>query len=139
MSPDFTRTHFDIEQDERFFRLRSELGVSSFGLNVLALQPGQRGRIHLHQNQEEVYIVLRGELTLLIEGEAEILGVHDAIRVAPEVRRQLTNVGSEPCVLIALGGEGEHAGRDGEAFTGWAETEGRAPQELPLPDDVPHA
>jgi hypothetical protein len=40
-------------------------------------------------------------------------------------------------ILLALGGSGEHAGRDGEAFSSWEETEGRPPQEVPLPDDLP--
>jgi hypothetical protein len=39
-------------------------------------------------------------------------------------------------VLIALGGDGEHRGRDGEAFTSWDATTGALPQEIPLPADL---
>ena len=28
-------------------------------------------------------------------------------------------------------------GLDGEAFSAWSESEGRPPQEVPLPDDLP--
>ena len=54
---------------DRFLPLRRQLGVTSFGMNQIVLQPGQRGRIHRHERQEEVYLVLEGRLTLVIESE----------------------------------------------------------------------
>jgi hypothetical protein len=40
--------------------------------------------------------------------------------------------------VLALGGAGEHQGRDGRAWTSWDEGgPGRSPQEVPLPDDLP--
>src|SRR4051812_3609348 len=53
----------DPDAEERFLPLRRMLGVTSFGLNQILLRPGQRGRIHRHTRQEEVYIVLAGTLT----------------------------------------------------------------------------
>ena len=50
-----------------------QLGVSTFGLNQIVLGPGQRGRIHRHRRQEEVYLVLEGTLTLFVEGEEHTL------------------------------------------------------------------
>jgi len=116
--------------------LRRLLGVSSFGINQIALEPGQRGRIHRHERQEEVYLVLEGTLTLIVEGEEIELGEDELVRVAPNVRRQLVNRGPEKLLLLALGGEGEHHGRDGEAFGSWDEQVGVSPQELPLPSDL---
>jgi uncharacterized cupin superfamily protein len=125
-------------EGERFQRLRSELGVTSFGLNLLRLAPRQRGRIHRHEQQEEVYLVLEGELTLLIEGEPRVLREGELARVGPTVRRQLTNASDADAVVLALGGAGEHAGRDGRAWSEWDERgEGRPPQEVPLPEDLP--
>ncbi len=131
-----TRASLDAGAGERFVPLRRRLGVTSFGFNQLILAPGQRGRIHRHAEQEEVYIVLEGTLSLLVEGEEEKLEVGDMIRVAPQVRRQLVNRGPDPLRMLALGGSGEHAGRDGEAFTSWEQTEGAPPQEVPLPEDL---
>ena len=127
----------DPDSGERFQRLRHELGVSTFGMNLLVLQPGQRGRIHAHDVQEEVYLVLEGELSLALEGAERVLGVGELARVGPTVRRQLTNRGATRLVVLALGGSGEHAGRDGRAWESWdADGPGRPPQELPLPEDV---
>jgi len=63
-------TRLDLDGDERVQALRRALGVSSFGLNLILLGPGQRGRIHRHERQEEVYVVLDGTLTLVVEDEA---------------------------------------------------------------------
>lgn len=130
-------THLDYETDERLVPLRRRLGVSSFGLNQIILGPGQRNRVHRHELQEEVYLVVQGTLTLVIEDEELELEADQLVRVAPEVRRQLVNCGSEPVVLLAIGGAGEHRGRDGQAFSSWEQTTGASPQEIPLPPDLP--
>jgi len=127
----------DPATGERFQALRRELGVSTFGLNLIVLQPGQTGRIHRHARQEEVYLVLEGELSLLVEGEEHRLAEGALARVAPSVRRQLVNRRPRRLVLLALGGAHPHEGRDGEAFAAWEEAEGRPPQETPVPADVP--
>src|SRR6267154_200179 len=113
--PDIAFAAIARGSDERFQSLRRQLGLHSFGMNLLVLKPGQRGRIHAHEKQEEVYLVLEGELTLLVEGTEYALGPDRLARVGPMVRRQLVNAGSERVVLIALGGSGDHLGRDGRA------------------------
>jgi mannose-6-phosphate isomerase-like protein (cupin superfamily) len=128
----------DRDTPERFQLLRRELGVSSFGCNLIVLGSRARGRIHAHEHQEEVFLVLEGELTLLVEGAEHVLGCDQLVRVGPAARRQLTNTGPERLVLLALGGSGEHAGRDGLAWESWDDdSPGRPPQEIPMPVDLP--
>jgi len=131
-----SRARLDPDSDERFFALRRALGVTSFGMNQILLQPGQRGRIHRHHRQEEVYLVLEGRLTLVVEGEEIELTDGELIRVAPDLRRQLVNRGPARLMLLALGGDGDHHGRDGEAFVSWEQAVGAPPQEVPLPADL---
>jgi mannose-6-phosphate isomerase-like protein (cupin superfamily) len=127
----------DRDHGERFQTLRRELGVESFGVNLIVLRAGERGRIHSHEHQEEVYLVLAGELTLGIEGVEHALGPDRLARVPPKVRRQLVNAGRDTLVLLALGGAGRHIGRDGSAWESWDEAgPGRPPQEVPLPEDL---
>ncbi len=128
----------DRSGEQRFQTLRRQLGVTSFGINLVLLAPGERGRIHSHERQEEVYLVLEGELTLLVEHEPTVLGPDSAVRVAAGLRRQLVNAGREQLILLALGGAGEHVGRDGAAWSDWDEPgPGRPPQEVPLPGNLP--
>jgi quercetin dioxygenase-like cupin family protein len=130
------KTKLEPETSERFVPLRRQLGVSAFGLNQITLAPGERSRIHRHARQEEVYLVLEGTLTVLVEGEDNDLARGELMRVAPGIRRQLVNRGPERVILLALGGAGEHQGRDAEAFVSWEAQSGAPPQEVPLPPDL---
>ncbi len=139
-APDGVSTaRLDQPPEQRFARLRATLGVSSFGINVLTFESGQRNRIHRHKQQEEVYVVLDGTLTLMVEDEPNEYVVGDVVRVAPEVRRQLVNRGPDVLRLLAIGGyvDHDHEPRDAEAFNTWDETEPGTPQSVPLPDDLP--
>jgi uncharacterized cupin superfamily protein len=135
METGFAFAKLDPDSEERFVSLRRALGVSTFGINQIRLGPGQRGRIHRHTQQEEVYLVLSGTLTLWIEGERHELGPGEIARVAPEVRRQIANPHRDEVLLIALGGANEHVGRDGHAYTSWDDATGASPQDIPLPED----
>jgi quercetin dioxygenase-like cupin family protein len=138
MAQDPTIIALDFDTDERFVRLGKLLGVTGFGINQLTLQPGQRMRIHRHAGQEEVYLVIEGRLTVLIEGVAHTVAAGELMRVAPEVRRQLANTHREPVTLVALGSARDgHESRDAEAFNTWEETTGGQPRDVPLPDDLP--
>jgi mannose-6-phosphate isomerase-like protein (cupin superfamily) len=137
---DIAFTTLDRGIGERFQSLRRELDVRGFGMNLVVLQPRQRGRIHAHEQQEEIYLVLEGELTLLVEGVEHVLGPDRLVRVGANTRRQLVNMGPERLVLLALGGSGDHVGRDAHAWGSWDDHgPGLSPQELPLPADLPSA
>jgi quercetin dioxygenase-like cupin family protein len=129
----------DQTPEQRFARLRATLGVSSFGINVLTFDAGERNRIHRHARQEEVYVVLDGTLTLMVEGERHEYVVGDVVRVAPEVRRQLVNRGPGALRLLALGGyvDHQHEPRDAEAFNDWSDAEPGTVQTVPVPDNLP--
>jgi uncharacterized cupin superfamily protein len=127
----------DPDGEDRFQRLRQELGVSTFGLNLLRLRAGERSRIHRHLHQEEVYLVLEGRLTLLVEDEPTVLERGALARVAPDVRRQLVNRERDPLLLLALGGANAHEGRDGRAYRAWDEEgEGHSPADVPFPENI---
>jgi uncharacterized cupin superfamily protein len=131
----FTRLKDEVE--DRFQRLRRELGVSTFGLNLVLLKPGQRGRIHRHQRQEEVYLVLEGTLELVLEGEPHRLEAGELARVGPDVRRQLVNRSPQRLAVLAIGSANDHDGRDGVAFASWEDPQGGSPADVPWPEDVP--
>ena len=79
----FTRTALALDGDERFVSLRRPLEVSGMGMNLIILAPGQRGRVHDHERQEEVYLVWEGTLTLIVEGEPHDLARGELARVGP--------------------------------------------------------
>jgi quercetin dioxygenase-like cupin family protein len=127
------------EPVDRFVRLRAPLEVTSFGLNKMVMAPGERNRIHRHTVQEEVYLVLSGELNLGLEGTEYRFGVGEIVRVAPGVRRQLVNRGPGMLELLIIGSmtDREHSPRDAEPFLEWSDTEPGTLHTVPLPEDLP--
>ena len=90
----------------RFRPAREALGVEAWGMNLLELDPhcsGYPEHDHAKDGQEEVYVVLRGAITLQAEGREHVLGQGDLVRVSPTVRRKFVT-GDEGATLLALGG-----------------------------------
>jgi quercetin dioxygenase-like cupin family protein len=97
-----------------FRKIRSELGVTAFGINAVVLPPAYTTNPHHHERQEEVYVVLAGEIEFSLGGEPRTLGPGGIARVDAETVRFLRNVSeSEPATYICVGGAGGYVGRDG--------------------------
>ena len=84
--------------------VRRTLGVGSFGVNVVDIPPG--GRIPEHdetaRDQEELFFVVAGAPTLVVDGESHPLTAGTFARIDPEHRRTVRNDAGEPArVLIA--------------------------------------
>lgn len=89
-----------------FKRARAELGVESFGMQVIDM-PGNYENYpehdHTHDNQEEVFLVMRGGGEIEIEGERFPLDSDHIARVGPETKRKVWP-GSDGIRLVVLGG-----------------------------------
>jgi len=89
-----------------FKRARAELGVESFGMQVIDLPPsfdGYPSHDHNHDAQEEVYVALRGAGELEVDGERMPLDEEHMARVGPAEPRKVW-VGPEGMRLLVLGG-----------------------------------
>jgi mannose-6-phosphate isomerase-like protein (cupin superfamily) len=108
--------HIDGLGDEPGFRkVRRELGVTAFGVNVIVIPPGIEGRRHYHERQEELYFVHRGEIEMEFgDGASYLLGEGALARVdAQTVRVMRTAPDSDGAAVLVVGGEGGYVGRDG--------------------------
>ena len=89
-----------------FKRARAELGVEAFGMQVIDLPPNfDRFPEHDHaeSGQEEVYLLLSGDATLIVDGEEVPLDRGTLVRVGPAARRSFVSGERAPRIL-ALGG-----------------------------------
>ena len=89
-----------------FKRARAELGVESFGLQVLDLPPNLTQypeHDHAADGQEEVFIPIRGTGAIEIDGERFPIDPGTMVRVGPEAKRKLYS-GEEGMRVIAVGG-----------------------------------
>ena len=66
----FTKVHFDFEHLPYLTNPRSQLKTHAVALGLIQLPPGEGYTFtHSHAQQEEVYIVIEGQGTMLIDGE----------------------------------------------------------------------
>jgi uncharacterized cupin superfamily protein len=105
----------DLGEGPGFRKVRSALGVTAFGVNAIVLPPAYATRKHSHERQEELYLVLDGEIEFEFgDGETHTLGRGGMARVAPETVRRLRNASpSEEAIYFCVGGAGGYVGRDG--------------------------
>lgn len=88
-------------------KARAELGVQSFGMQVIDLPPNYADypeHDHEEDGQEEVYSVMRGSGAIEIEGERLDLTPDVLVRVGPGIKRKLF-AGPEGVRVLALGGK----------------------------------
>jgi mannose-6-phosphate isomerase-like protein (cupin superfamily) len=88
-------------------KARAELGVESFGMQVIDLPPNYTDypeHDHEKDGQEEVYSVMRGSGELDVEGERIALTPDVLVRVGPGIKRKIYP-GPEGMRLLALGGK----------------------------------
>ncbi len=101
----YHKAHFDWDQLPPLTSPRRQLGLTGVALGLINLPPGEGYTFtHSHREQEEVYMVLAGGGTLLVDGEAVPLAPGDMVRVDPASKRALHNGGSEPLRIICAGG-----------------------------------
>lgn len=89
-----------------FKRARAELGVESFGLQVIDMPPNFDNypeHDHAGDGQEEVFMAIRGGGEIEIEGERFPLDPEHMARVAPGVKRKVWP-GPEGIRMVIVGG-----------------------------------
>jgi mannose-6-phosphate isomerase-like protein (cupin superfamily) len=93
------------------------LDLERTGLTYFRLAPGFRIPFaHRHEDQEEVYVVVRGSARIKVGDDVLELSELDAVRVAGDTLRNL-EAGPDGAEVIAFG---EHAGEDqSEMVPGW--------------------
>ena len=93
---------FTIKHDEELERdygkwvlVRRSLGLASFGMNEVELPPGESIPEHdeTGRSHEEVFLVLDGAATLVIDGVDHPLRAGSFARLDPEPRRTVRNDG----------------------------------------------
>jgi uncharacterized cupin superfamily protein len=89
-----------------FVKVRAELGVSAFGMQVIQLPPNYGDypeHDHAESGQEEVFVALSGSGSIDVDGERVELDGTTFVRVGPEARRKV-HAGPEGLRLLAIGG-----------------------------------
>jgi quercetin dioxygenase-like cupin family protein len=109
----------DVGDGYGFRKIRSELGVTEFGVNAIVLPPGLETGFHAHERQQELYFVHTGQVEFEFgDGSKQVLGPGGLARVDAPTMRKLKNVGDDDATYVIIGAEGGYVGRDGIAPEG---------------------
>jgi mannose-6-phosphate isomerase-like protein (cupin superfamily) len=110
LAADFTVSRLDEMEAAfggSFIRARASLGVRAFGMQVHELPPNTGDAYpehdHLHDGQEEVYLLLNGTADLHLPGRVVALDPDTFVRVGPATRRRI-RTGPEGARVLAIGG-----------------------------------
>ena len=97
------RDEFDRAWD-RWLLVRRGLGVSSFGLNLVEVEPGGTLTEHdeTERDQEEVFVFLSGTATMVVDGQDVPAPAGTYIRVSPGARRSARNEGDSVAEVLII-------------------------------------
>ena len=77
-----------------------------FTFSTMVLPAGCEGPLHVHDDVEEVFFMLRGRIRLFMEHEGEtaetVLNERDVVSVPPGVYRGLENIGQEEALMCVM-------------------------------------
>jgi mannose-6-phosphate isomerase-like protein (cupin superfamily) len=105
---------YDDAMEARF--AREDLDAEQTGISHHRIKAGQRqGFGHRHDEDEEIYVILRGSGLMKLGDEVIEVEELDAIRISPEVMRAL-EAGDDGLEYVAFG---THREGDGEVVPGW--------------------
>ena len=75
---------------------------AQLGINVTVLEPGQTVLYHAEADQE-AFLVVSGECTVLVEGQERRLGAWDFFHAPPWTAHGFVGAGDGPCVIVMAG------------------------------------
>jgi mannose-6-phosphate isomerase-like protein (cupin superfamily) len=77
-----------------------------FTLSTMILPPGSEGPLHLHHDVEEVFFVIQGKITAIIEHEGQTyeipLETRDCICTPPGFYRGVRNDGDSEAIMVVM-------------------------------------
>src|SRR3954449_4120930 len=106
MADDYAIVHPDDVKDSyagtdvpgEFRRLTKPLGCEQLAATLIRIPPHadfEQGTGHYHDEVDELYLVVRGTLTMRFGDDVETFGPRSAVRVAPSTARSHRNEGGE--------------------------------------------
>lgn len=96
----------DALGDGMFRRVRPQLNVTAFGINVKVMQPETSSKLHLHTEQQEVIFVHQGEIHVSFGADETIeVGIGGIVVIDAGTPHVVRVTSREPAVLVMMGGK----------------------------------
>jgi uncharacterized cupin superfamily protein len=98
------RRREDLERNGNWLLARRSLGLSAFGMNLVEIPPGERIPEHdeTARDQEEVFIVLEGSPSLVVDGREIETPAGTFARLDPGLQRTVVNRGEDVAAVLIV-------------------------------------
>jgi mannose-6-phosphate isomerase-like protein (cupin superfamily) len=104
MTGSYKRVNYtDVETVSGAMRpLTDSLDSEQVGVSIARCEPGWRNKPHDHavEDHEEIYVLLEGEATVVIDDEPVELEAGDAVWIPPTATRQIQNGDVESALVL---------------------------------------
>lgn len=89
-----------------FRRVRQQLGITAFGMNVKVLAPGAVSKLHLHTQQQEVIFVHAGQIHVsFADGTSHEVDAGGIVVIHPGEAHVVRATADDPTILLMMGGK----------------------------------
>jgi uncharacterized cupin superfamily protein len=98
------RRREDLERSGNWLLARRSLGLAAFGMNVVEIPAGEQIPEHdeIDRDQEEVFIVLEGSPSLVVDGREIETPAGTFARLDPGLRRTVVNRGEGVAAVLIV-------------------------------------
>ena len=72
-------------------------------VNWCRMEPGKSFRAHYHEDMEEIFIILKGQAKILVNGEEAEMGEREAVVILPREVHAMKNPRGEDLEYLAVG------------------------------------
>jgi uncharacterized cupin superfamily protein len=98
------RRREDMERTGNWLLVRRSLGLGAFGINLVEIPPGERIPEHdeTDRDQEEVFLVLDGSPSLVVDGREIEAPAGTFVRLDPELLRTVVNNGDQIASVLIM-------------------------------------
>src|SRR4029079_10451157 len=91
--------------------------ADQLGVNPFVLMPGEPMALYHSETDQEDFLVVAGEATLIVEGEERPLRQWDFVHCPPDTKHVIVGAGSGPCTIVAVGARDRSTGPDWGGYT----------------------
>jgi uncharacterized cupin superfamily protein len=100
----YAKTFMPLDRVTEKEFLSRPLGCKGVGFSFVRYKPGEgAGYVHRHKVQEEVFLTLRGNGTIILDGKRVAMPEGTVVRVGPTVYRAIGNDSGKDVLYMILG------------------------------------
>ena len=104
MAAGYTKKFMPLSKVKEKEFLSRPMGCKGVGFSFVRCKPGQGATyVHRHRVQEEVFIALKGDGTIILDGKRIKMPEGTVVRVGPKMWRALGNDSKRDVVFMVLG------------------------------------